>query len=81
MKNDAVIAVLFIATDDGRLRKMAKLGSEMCLIEEIKIVPNGARKPVKALKLSSKKVIKYCYLNLFKAFKILLVPFIEFSTK
>ena len=52
------ITVLFIATDDGRLRKMAKMpkSTEMCLIEEIKIVPNGARKPVKALKISSKKV-------------------------
>lgn len=50
------IKVMFIATDDGRLRKVATLGSKACLIEEIKIVPNGEPRPVKSMKISPDKV-------------------------
>ena len=49
---NGVYNVVFIATADGRLRKMLKLNeNETCLIEEIKIVPNGEPKPVKAMEL------------------------------
>lgn len=52
-----VYNVVFIATDDGRIRKMLKLPTtdETCLIEEIKIVPNGEPKPVKAMKIYPKE--------------------------
>ena len=53
-----VYNVVFIATDDGRIRKTLKLPTtdETCLIEEIKIVPNGEPKPVKAMKIYPKEV-------------------------
>ena len=53
-----VYNVVFIATADGRIRKMLKLptSGETCLIEEIKIVPNGDPKPVKAMKIYPKEV-------------------------
>lgn len=55
------VKVIFIATDDGRLKKMATMpkSNETCLIEEIKIVPNGERKPVKAMRISSDQVKVY----------------------
>ena len=50
--------VVFVATADGKLRKMVQLPStnETCLIEEIKIVPNGEYKPVKSMRISTKQV-------------------------
>lgn len=50
--------VLFVATDDGKIRKLVNLPgvSETCLVEEIKIVPNGEPKPVKLMKMSHDKV-------------------------
>ena len=53
-----VYNVVFVATADGRLRKMLKLPTtgETCVIEEIKIVPNGEQKPVKAMKISQQEV-------------------------
>lgn len=52
-----VYDVVFVATADGRLRKMLKLPTtgETCVIEEIKIVPNGEQKPVKAMKISQQE--------------------------
>ncbi|XP_067687667.1 semaphorin-5A-like [Haliotis asinina] len=46
--------VVFLATADGKIRKMFKVPrtNRTCLIEEIKIVPNGEPKPVKAMKIS-----------------------------
>lgn len=54
----AIYDVLFLATDDGKVRKMLRLpGTEKtCLIEEIKIVANGHPRPVKNMKISSAKV-------------------------
>ena len=50
--------VVFLATADGKIRKMVTLvnRSSACLIEEIKIVPNGEPKPVKAMKISHERV-------------------------
>ncbi|KAL8608030.1 hypothetical protein ACOMHN_023846 [Nucella lapillus] len=73
-----LLDVFFLATEDGRLHKMARLpaptasdpspfasftsgssgsGSRpvTCLIEDIKIVPNGLPRPVKAMKFSPNK--------------------------
>ncbi|ESO85358.1 hypothetical protein LOTGIDRAFT_107562, partial [Lottia gigantea] len=49
--------VVFLATEDGKIKKMISLHDNnlTCLIEEIKIVPNGAKRPVKAMKISSEK--------------------------
>ncbi|KAH9498690.1 Semaphorin-5B [Bulinus truncatus] len=46
--------VIFVATDDGKIRKMMRhpSGKSTCLIEEIKIVPNGHPKPVQNMKIS-----------------------------
>ncbi|PVD36119.1 hypothetical protein C0Q70_03092 [Pomacea canaliculata] len=51
------LEVFFLATDDGKIQKMVRLPgkSVTCLLEEIKIVPNGRPRPVKAMKLSSLK--------------------------
>ena len=56
-----VYNVVFIATADGRIRKLMKhpVTGETCLIEEIKIVPNGEPKPVKAMKIYPKEVKYY----------------------
>ncbi|XP_041371598.1 semaphorin-5B-like [Gigantopelta aegis] len=53
--------VVFLATADGKIRKMLKLVnvSTVCLVEEIKIVPNGEPKPVKAMKISHEKAAIY----------------------
>ncbi|KAL3835867.1 hypothetical protein ACJMK2_021328, partial [Sinanodonta woodiana] len=55
-KNGVMYKVLFVTTDDGKLKKMLQLPNveNACLIEEIKIVPNGEPKPVKAMKLYAK---------------------------
>jgi len=52
------VDVIFITTDDGKLRKLVRLPghNKTCMIEEIKIVPNGDHKPVKAIKLASDMV-------------------------
>ncbi|CAG5131022.1 unnamed protein product, partial [Candidula unifasciata] len=49
--------VLFLATEDGKLRKMLRLPGtdKTCLIEEIKIVSNGRPRPVTNMRLSSRK--------------------------
>ncbi|CAG5120984.1 unnamed protein product, partial [Candidula unifasciata] len=49
--------ILFLATEDGKVRKMVRFpGTEKtCLIEEIKIVANGHPRPVKNMKISSRK--------------------------
>ncbi|KAK3753014.1 hypothetical protein RRG08_020179 [Elysia crispata] len=46
--------VVFLATDDGKVRKMVHLpeSKQTCLIEEIKIVENGHPRPVKNMKIS-----------------------------
>ncbi|XP_035826394.1 semaphorin-5A [Aplysia californica] len=46
--------VLFLATEDGKVRKMLRLPgtNKTCLIEEIKIVQNGKPRPVKSMKIS-----------------------------
>lgn len=46
--------VIFLATEDGKIRKMMRhpKGNSTCLIEEIKIVPNGKPKPIQNMKLS-----------------------------
>lgn len=56
--------VVFLATADGKIRKMFKVprSNKTCLIEEIKIVPNGEPKPVKAMKISPESV-KYILKN------------------
>lgn len=51
--------VVFVATADGALRKLVRIRNETCLIEEIKIVPNGEHKPVKAMKISSEEMALY----------------------
>ncbi|WAR04241.1 SEM5A-like protein [Mya arenaria] len=55
------IKVIFVATDDGRVRKLAHIpgATEPCMIEEVKIVPNGDHKPVKAMKLAPDKMAIY----------------------
>ncbi|KAK3105957.1 hypothetical protein FSP39_009544 [Pinctada imbricata] len=46
--------VIFVATIDGKIKKMVHLPNktESCLIEEVKIVPNGEFNPVKKMTLS-----------------------------
>lgn len=55
--------VVFVATADGKIRKLTTLSlpkfNETCLIEEIKIVPNGDHKPIKAMRISSKEMALY----------------------
>ncbi|CAG2193797.1 SEMA5 [Mytilus edulis] len=53
--------VIFLATVDGYIRKMAYLPqlNSSCLIEEHKIVPNGDHKPVKNLRISEDKGAVY----------------------
>ncbi|RUS82099.1 hypothetical protein EGW08_010144 [Elysia chlorotica] len=48
--------VVFLATDDGKVRKMVHIPESLqtCLIEEIKIVANGHPRPVKNMKFSEK---------------------------
>ncbi|XP_069121896.1 semaphorin-5A-like isoform X2 [Argopecten irradians] len=43
--------VMFLATDTGNMRKITTIPDirETCLLEEIKVVPNGHHKPVKSL--------------------------------
>ncbi|KAI8777897.1 semaphorin-5A [Biomphalaria glabrata] len=49
--------VIFLSTDDGKIRKMMRhpTGKSTCLIEEIKIVPNGHPKPVQNMKISTEQ--------------------------
>lgn len=49
--------VIFLATADGYIRKMAYLPqvNKSCLIEEHKIVPNGEYKPVQNMRISEDK--------------------------
>ncbi|XP_053408315.1 semaphorin-5A-like isoform X2 [Mercenaria mercenaria] len=55
--------VVFVATADGKIRKLTTLlspkSNETCLIEEIKIVPNGDHKPVKAMRISPEEMAIY----------------------
>lgn len=53
--------VMFLATADGRVRKMLRLrnSNSTCLVEEIKIVSNGHPRPVKSMKISSDKGALY----------------------
>ena len=50
--------VFFLATEEGKLRKMIRLpnAKKSCLIEEIKIVDNGQPKPVINMKIATNKV-------------------------
>ena len=50
--------VIFVATSDGSIRKMIHLQNqtEACLIEDIKIVPNGEHNPVKQMTISKQHV-------------------------
>jgi hypothetical protein len=58
VKPDVILDVYFLATDDGKVQKMMRLPgkdknpSTTCLVEDIKIVPNGKPRPVKAMVLS-----------------------------
>ncbi|KAK7092629.1 hypothetical protein V1264_008349 [Littorina saxatilis] len=61
--------VFFLATEDGYIQKMMRLPatssspSITCLVEDIKIVPNGKPRPVKAMKLSYTKGAVYLSTN------------------
>ncbi|KAK6182805.1 hypothetical protein SNE40_010402 [Patella caerulea] len=59
--------VIFLATEDGKILKKMRLKEDYmnitCLIEEIKIVPNGEKRPVKAMKLSPDKGAIYISTN------------------
>ncbi|GFR92921.1 semaphorin-5B-like [Elysia marginata] len=59
--NNEICDVLFLATDDGKVRKMVHLPEtkQTCLVEEIKIVQNGHPKPVKNMKISPEKGAVY----------------------
>lgn len=50
--------VIFVATTTGVIRKMLNLPTEKepCLIEEIKVTPNGDFKPIKQLRISKEHV-------------------------
>lgn len=50
--------VIFVATTTGVIRKMLNLPTENepCLIEEIKVTPNGDFKPIKQLRISKEHV-------------------------
>lgn len=50
--------VMFLATTTGVIRKMLNLPTEKepCLIEEIKVTPNGDFKPIKQLRISKEHV-------------------------
>ncbi|XP_076455691.1 semaphorin-5A-like isoform X2 [Babylonia areolata] len=64
-----LVDVLFLATENGKIQKMMRLPPSpsssssssapappvTCLVEEMKIVPNGHPRPVKAMKLSPSK--------------------------
>ena len=49
---------MFLATEDGKVRKMIRFPQTniSCLIEEIKIVENGHPRPVKNMKISENHV-------------------------
>ena len=62
-----LLDVIFLATEDGKVQKMMRLPTPSsssssepsfvtCMVEEIKIVPNGKPRPVKAMKFSPSKV-------------------------
>ena len=61
-----LLDVFFLATEDGKIQKMMRLPTSppspsgppfvTCMVEDIKIVPNGKPRPVKAMKLSPTKV-------------------------
>ncbi|XP_060592413.1 semaphorin-5A-like [Ruditapes philippinarum] len=55
--------VVFVATADGKIRKLTTLLSSSenttCLVEEIKIVPNGDHKPVKEMRISTDEMAIY----------------------
>ena len=61
-----LLDVFFLATEDGKIQKMMRLPISppspsgppfvTCMVEDIKIVPNGKPRPVKAMKLSPSKV-------------------------
>ncbi|GFO00393.1 semaphorin-5a [Plakobranchus ocellatus] len=53
----SIYDVVFLATDDGKVRKMVRIPEteQTCLVEEIKIVENGHPEPVKNMKLSITK--------------------------
>ena len=51
--------VIFVGTNRGVIRKMLNLQpveKEPCLIEEIKVTPNGDFKPIKQLRISKEHV-------------------------
>jgi hypothetical protein len=50
--------VIFVATSSGVIRKMLNLPTEKepCLVEEIKVTPNGDHKPIKQLRISKQHV-------------------------
>lgn len=54
VKSQVLYDVVFLASDDGKVRKMVRLPEtkQTCLIEEIKIVENGHPRPVKNMKIS-----------------------------
>jgi len=58
---NGVYKVVFVATEDGKILKKTQLlnSNTTCLIEEIKIVPNGEHKPVKGMKISSENMALY----------------------
>ena len=62
-----VYKVVFVATADGKIRKLTTLlspkSNKTCLIEEIKIVPNGDHKPVKEMRISTDEVSLNCHHN------------------
>ena len=57
-KNNTIYSVVFVATNTGYVRKITTLPNEgtTCLLEEIKVVPNGDHKPIKEMKLSKEAV-------------------------
>lgn len=56
--------VMFLATTTGVIRKMLNLPTEKepCLIEEIKVTPNGDFKPIKQLRISKEHNALYVFI-------------------
>ncbi|XP_061181416.1 semaphorin-5A-like [Saccostrea echinata] len=74
--------VIFVATTSGVIRKMLNLPTEKepCLIEEIKVTPNGDHKPVKQLRISKEHNALYVF-TLKNVMRIPLYRCSRFSTE